>query len=303
MKKALYILGIMALVVITMCKKPYSPKVIDAAGSYLVVEGLINSGTDSTIIRLSRTTKIYIQNANNATANPEAKAIVTVEDDQNASYTLKETTNGNYVAAALNLNTGRNYRLRIKTADGLVYLSDYEPVKVSPPIDSVGFKIDRTGLLIYANAHDATNNTRYYRWEYEEAWMFQVAYDSKYTGACDVIAPSSPINIPVNRVGSLYTCFTNDKSTSIILGSTAKLAQDVLYQAPIATIPASSEKISIRYSILVKQYALSKAGYEFWTNVQKKHRKSGKYFRCTAIGSHKQYTLYNRCRAAGYWLC
>lgn len=37
------------------CKKPYTPDVVASPNSYLVVEGVINSGSDSTIIKLNRT--------------------------------------------------------------------------------------------------------------------------------------------------------------------------------------------------------------------------------------------------------
>jgi hypothetical protein len=93
---------------------------------------------------------------------------------------------------------------------------------------------------------------------------------------CDNGPPYGP-GEPRNQQ-SLFTCFTNDASTSIALGSTAKLDQDVLYQAPVTTIPSSSEKISIRYSILVKQYALTKPAYEFWTNVKKNTENLGSIF-------------------------
>jgi len=260
---------------LTTCKKPFSPEVVNVDAKILVVEGLINSGADSTIIRLSRTGKIDTYYPNNAIANSEFKATVTIEDDQNTSYPLKETVNGRYIAPPLNLNAARNYRLRIKTADGQVYLSDYEQVKPSPPIDSVGFKTNDQGLTVYVNAHDAANNTRYYRWEYEEAWQFHAAYDSPYTGICDNGPGSNP---PIGRQQSLYTCFREDVSSSIALASTVKLEQDVLYQAPVIFIPASSEKISVRYSVLVKQYVLTKAAYEFWTNLKKNTESLGSIF-------------------------
>ncbi|HVV55405.1 MAG TPA: DUF4249 family protein, partial [Mucilaginibacter sp.] len=90
------------------CKKAYNPKVTGSStNGYLVVEGVVNSGGDSTIISLSRTVGI----ARATTLNPESNAMVSVESDQNTSYPLKETTPGRYTAY-LRLDHTLKYRLR-----------------------------------------------------------------------------------------------------------------------------------------------------------------------------------------------
>jgi hypothetical protein len=60
--------------------------------SYLVVEGLIAAGRDSTVINLSRS--VQLSNVN--TRNPEAGAKIMVEDRQGASYILPEVYTGRY---------------------------------------------------------------------------------------------------------------------------------------------------------------------------------------------------------------
>jgi hypothetical protein len=123
------------------CRKPYNPPAIASPNSYLVVEGIINIGTDSTIIKLSKTLKL----SSGTTTNPVLQAMVYVQSDQNVIFPLTETTNGNYVSAGLNLDNTHKYRLSIKTADNLQYLSDYVTVLNSPPIDSISY--DTKGYL------------------------------------------------------------------------------------------------------------------------------------------------------------
>ena len=53
MKRVIHLLAVM--VALVSCKKPYFPPVISGPNGYLVVEGAINSGSDSTFITLSRT--------------------------------------------------------------------------------------------------------------------------------------------------------------------------------------------------------------------------------------------------------
>jgi hypothetical protein len=86
-------------IVTASCKKQYNPPIINSPGSYLVVEGIINSSGDSTFIKLSRTVKL----SSKASVNPELNAIVAVESDQGISYPLTETGNGNYSCTGLNL--------------------------------------------------------------------------------------------------------------------------------------------------------------------------------------------------------
>jgi hypothetical protein len=257
------------------CKKPYNPPAISVTNNYLVIEGVINSGPDSTVIKLSRTVNL----SSAVTVNPVLHAILTVESDQNNSYALTETAKGNYVSAGLGLDNSRQYRLRIKTPDNRQYLSDFVPVKVTPPIDSIGFNITSvgdTGIQIYANTHDPNNNTHYYRWDYDETWRFHSLYTSYYYSiGVPVPVTYFPLRTAAQRVDS---CFGNDVASNIVLGSSAKLTQDVIYQAPIINIPSTSEKIETKYSILVRQYALTSGAYTFWQNLKTNTEKLGSIF-------------------------
>src|ERR1700753_1780823 len=88
------------LVILAGCRKPYDPPAIANNANYLVVEGVINAGADSTIIKLSRTVQI----AAKTTANPELHAKVTVVSSTNIVYPLTETGRGYYGAVGFNLS-------------------------------------------------------------------------------------------------------------------------------------------------------------------------------------------------------
>ena len=106
------------------CRKPYAPPVVSSSTNYLVVEGGINSGSDSTFIKLSRTVKL----TDKTSATPKLNAVLNVEGDQNTSYPLVEKGRGYYACAGLNLDNTHKYRLDIKTSDGKEYVSDFVPV-------------------------------------------------------------------------------------------------------------------------------------------------------------------------------
>ena len=255
------------IVIACSCKKPYTPPAITNSGSYLVVEGVINSGQDSTIVTLSRTVQLSSTN----TVNPVSGAAVAVQSDQNASFPLTETSKGRYVTNALNLDNSRTYRLSIKTADNQQYYSDYVPVLNSPPIDSVFFTTTNNQLNIFSATHDPTNTVKYYRWDYTETWIIHPKYDSGFISNGDTVLTRLP-----NQ--QIYTCWQSDTSSTIVLGSSAALSKPVINQNPVTAMAFNSPKIANEYSILLKQYALSADAYNFWVNLKKNTEELGSIF-------------------------
>jgi hypothetical protein len=262
-----YITSATILTAFDSCKKPLDIKTTDSNANVLVVEGLINIGADSTKIKLSRTVII----GNKTTINPENKAIVTIENAQVTVATLPEIAKGTYAVPGLNLDKTKQYRVRVKTSNGKVYLSELVDAKVTPPIDSVGYKINADGIQVYANTHDDTNNSRYYLYNYDEAWKFNTKYVSGY------ISNGSSI-VPRSIAQSVGTCYTGGSSNIILVTSTAALSQDVSHQFILSTIQASSERISIKYSIQVTQTVLTKQAYTFWENLRKNTEQLGSIF-------------------------
>src|SRR5215475_6409063 len=87
------------------CKKPFTPALNQSGNSrYLVVEGVI-TGSDSTIIKLSRTKLIDTSRA----VVSETNAIVTIESDANSSIPLTEIKPGTYATPPFNLDAAHNY--------------------------------------------------------------------------------------------------------------------------------------------------------------------------------------------------
>jgi hypothetical protein len=253
------------------CKKPYNPPATSTLKSYLIVEGVINTGSDSTVIKLSRTVKLTDKIA----TNPVLNATVTVEGEQGGIYPLYDVfNNGHYNSVnGLNLPASQRYRLKIVPTEGGQYVSDFVEIKPTPLIDSVGYDIKDTTVNLYVNAHDATNKTRFYLWDYDEAWIFHAKYASLY-----VLDPSTLSMVARTRNQMIYNCFASDKSVNIVSTSTEKLSGDVVYQAPLTSIALSSEKMESKYSILVRQYALTRDAYNFYQNMKKNTEQLGNIF-------------------------
>ncbi len=254
------------------CKKPYLPPAVASGASHLVVEGMINTGGDTTGIRLTHT--IALSTPNGAPPTAETGASVVVQSDANVSYPLTEISAGYYIAVGLNLNPSSKYRIQITTADNKIYQSDYVAAKISPAIDSLSYQVKSDGLEINAATHDPANDTRYYRWDYTETWIIHAAFDSQ------LMLKTDPVDTIVIRgaTAQIYKCWQSDKSSDIILNSTAKLTNDIVTSQPVGFIPSNSEKFTERYSILVKQYALTPDAYNYYQQLRKNTEQLGGIF-------------------------
>lgn len=249
------------------CKDRYDIPIRNTDQSLLVVEGALIVGPDSTAINLSRTVKVN----DNVSFNPVFNARLTVEDKNGNTFLLKEIGNGKYASGSLGLIAGKEYRLRIKTNDSKEYLSDYVVARQTPAIDSISWKKENGDVVIYANTHDATNNTRYYKWGYDETWEIRSHYTSyfQYLGGTTIM----PTLLPHNS-----RCWKYGSSTTINIGSSAQLSSDVIKEFPLLAIPNGSEKLSVRYSVFVGQQSLAREAYEYLQIMKKNTESIGSVF-------------------------
>jgi hypothetical protein len=249
------------------CIEPFSPPEVNSDGKYLVVDGFLNVGSDTTWIGLSHTQSAT---ANEAVLN-EMGALVTAEEENGRVFTFTEKGNGSYFLPPQSFTASAKYRLHIKTGNGKEYRSDFVTVRNTPPIDKLDYRYDKgqDGVTMYVNTHDPQNLTRFYRWKFEETWEYRAAF---YSGL-EVLDK----NI-ISRRGEVNVCWRTIKSGNILLGSTIKLTQDIIKDLPLTTVPVASNKLYIKYSILVKQYGLTQDAFEYWTNLAKTTEGTGSLF-------------------------
>lgn len=167
-------------------------------------------------------------------------------------------TNGTYQISHIDIDPLAEYRIRIITPDGKVYVSDFTALRQTPPIDSVTWSVDfdNDGVQVFVTTHDPDMNTKYYQWEYEETWEYQTA-GSFFDYVKD---PSNPTPTYAQAVDNIITifedpfprrCWRTEKSNRIYTASSTRLAQDVIYNFPLAFVPNKTEKIANVFSILV----------------------------------------------------
>ena len=248
------------------CVDPYRPPAIADPDSYLVVDGFLTGDTGVSTIRLSRTQNL----TEIGKPRMETKASVQAEGDNGNLYRFVDENDGTYTLAGGSLQFNQPYRVRIKTANGRDYLSDYVTIKQTPKIDSLSWQPQDQGVQFYVTTHDPANKTRYYRWEYEETWESYSAFISRIEYKAGRF---------YYRTVNTNRCWRGAKSTDILVATSAQLTQDVISQFPTLYVSATaSNRLKDRYSLLVKQYALTEEAYEYWPNLKKNTEKLGTLF-------------------------
>lgn len=276
MKRLVYF--IITLLTCASCKERYNITLPPTQTGFLVVEGFINT-SGVTEIKLSRTTLVDAKNM-----QFEKNAVVRIEADDNTIFPLAEKDSGKYVSPTLQLDLNKKYRLNIKTSEDKEYISSYEAPIITPSIDSITWIRYNDGIEIYVNAIDRQNNTRYYRWEYDETWEFKSQYatqvyvdfqrDQQGLLTATVKYRDSVHNLPVD---TLYTCWQSKSSSAIKIGSTEKLGDSRVY-SPVIFYPRGAWELSYLYSVLIRQYGLTKEGYEFYNKIKKNTESLGTIF-------------------------
>ncbi len=282
-----YVAGSLLLILSFNCKEPYAlPAKAVQNSNFLVVEGNISVGFDSTVIRMSRSKPLN----DSTVSQPELGAHVIVETDAGGSFPLQELGDGGYGIAAIPSGGGsEKYRLNITTSAGSQYLSDYVESKQTPPIDSVNWVQLADGVHIYVNAHDDKNLSKYYKWDNIETWQYHAPFASQYTYSNGAYIPRNPSQL-------IYTCWRTITSSNISIESTAKLSSDIVYRKELMFIPASNEKIGVEYSILVKQTCLTAQGFNYWDVLNKNTESLGSLF--DALPSQQASNIHSASNAA-----
>ncbi len=258
------------------CKEKFNTDIESPATGYLVVEGFISSGAAPTSIKLSRTVRLV----DSVDVVAEHNARVTIEDDSNTAYPLTETGNGVYTSESLTLNNAEKYHLHILTQAGKEYISEPVSLKQTPDIDSVSWTRNDDGVTIHVSTHDDQSSTKYYKWDFTETWEFHSAYYSSLLYSYDQFLTPSGVyyrNQDQSVDTTIYKCWNTVGSTTINLGSSEKLSENRIY-LPLLRIEPAARKLSVLYSIDVRQYALSRDAYFFYQKIKKNTENVGTIF-------------------------
>ncbi len=265
----------LAAVLLPGCVESYTPDIKESQES-LVVEGLLTDQPGVQTIYLSRSSPF-----SNPALVPESHCWVKVVDENGIIYDFFEQESGVYRCgmSASQLVRGTAYKLSIVTADRKEYESDYITLpSPCPSIDSVYFEIKTVetsdpenpleGIQFYIDLEAGEDQPRNYRWELVETWEYNAAHIIQYyfDGQLLHVMPDPYI---------YYRCWCTGRISDIYTASTKHSVSNRIYKYPLHFVSSQTHRLKIRYSLLVKQFALSDDAYRYWDQMRRQQQESG----------------------------
>jgi len=246
------ILFLSNLLIIHSCISQFIPETSEDR-DLLVVDGLITDQKGINIIKLSTTKPL----GKPSFEKPLMGCEVTISDDLGKSYIFTESERGKYISdpSVFQGSIGRSYTLHIKVNsvyNNRTYESKSMELKPVPPIDSLYWErvtiakedpwtVLQEGCQVYLNTHDPSNSCKYYRWEFAETWEFYNPYALQHS-----------------------TGWISANSDLINVKSTSSFSEDRIKGYPLEFISNKTDRLSVKYSVLVSQYSLNENEFVYW---------------------------------------
>ncbi len=274
-KEYKFILIVLIIFTINSCVEPFDAKT-ENFENILVIKATLTNEINYQEIEINHTYK-FEENSPIAETNANVKII----DDLQNEYQFHESTDGGvYISSdAFGAQPNRSYQLSIKTNLGKQYISEFAELPLSELNNNLYIYKETdnnmNGISIYMDSYDTSENSRYYRYEYEETYKIVAPYWSAY----DLVsAPNKEDGVSlVLKTKEERVCYNTVKFNEIILKNTNKYGENIIEPFLVRFISRDNYIISHRYSMLVKQYALSREAYNFYETL-KDFSESGSIF-------------------------
>lgn len=255
LKKIYHINLILALLMVFSCRDPFEPELRDIPTEVLVVEGYIEVDGESEI-RLSKT--VPVRSTQSSPAIIGAK--LSLLDSNNGRWEFVEKEEGVYSLIG-NFSPFENYHLQIELPGAKIYRTENLQPIVSPEIEELGFIRDQNRVEIFVSTK-GNDQARYFLWSYQEHWIFRPGVISR------LIFENGLVRFR-EEDERIDLCWNSNINPNIVLQNAARFEDNRILQRELVLIPNNSEKLTQRYSIEVKQMAISQEAFDFWEILKK----------------------------------
>lgn len=231
--------------------------------SALVIDALITNELKYQQINLSRTFRLEEEEARG-----ESGAFVTVTENNQNEYVFVENEQGQYISTEMfAAQANVTYQLQITTSGGSTYSSTEVLLPKDTPIDDLYASVELSdqnieGVAILLDTFDPTGESQFYRFDFEETYKIVPPF---WNPLELIVAQESPIIFGVvPRPEQEQVCYNTVNSVDVILANTNNFNEDRLTRFQVRFLARDNYFIAHRYSILVKQYVISREAHVFY---------------------------------------
>lgn len=250
--------------IIISCQAIYDPELDEGQKKIPVIQGLITTDSVSYTIRVYWAPEYHFD-----LEMPIKNANVYIIDDLGNNYKFTEQRAGHYIS---NINQfigtpGRGYLLNVKFETGERYKSEMVFMNEQPVVDSIFAVYDtikkyyrdfydkiisweETGLSVYINVSNNTNEQRFYR--FSTVFLSQIAYSNKWYAVRTTIVDE----LPVIKKSVLY----NNKQM-VLKNATCFL--------PYYDDSPNYPDTSYGWIVIPEVYSLSQQAFEYYKAINK----------------------------------
>lgn len=253
--------------VLQACRTPFDPEVPAQSTSFLVVEGYLDSDGKRSELKLSRSAPLDATEPFVVVSG----ATVSLNSASGESYLLTEAEAGAYIFQ-YDIPEEQNYTLEIILANGEIYGSKPMRPIVTPDIHDVGFVKDEEGVEVFLTTQ-GDQNADDFLWTFEETWVYRPKIQVAY------IYDASIRDVRHRRDEErIDLCYKSQDSPGILLETSSRFEEQVVFRQTITEIPTGDERIMQRYSILISQKAIGEDAVQFWEILKKNTENIGSIF-------------------------
>jgi hypothetical protein len=268
-----YLIFLLLLLICRSCIEPFEPDIRESQ-EVLVINGMITDQPGTHYVEISRSTPY-----NKPFYQPLRGCVVTVSDENGDMIYYEESKSGKYVADIPGsfLAVGKAYSLQVYTPDQKEYHSDYDTLMACPPIDTIYYEVENRetsdpdfflgGIQFYMDMTGNPTDSRYFMWKLEETWEYWAATFGHFIWWGE--------RVEEFHTNDLFKCWKTYPIRELYTGTTRNLSVNALRRNSLNFVSNETDRLSVTYSLLVKQQSLTKNTYDYWDKMKKQSGEMG----------------------------
>jgi len=277
--------SILVLVMLSACVERFYPDEDKIITGTLVINAALTEIPGSQTIQISRSDGLLYPEF-----IAESSCLVELENQDGDKISFSESTPGYYIGDIPEgyMQYGDQYMIRVLTADGNIYLSDYSQLKAPTSIDRIYYELETRpgsdpelfidGIRFYIDFQVDADASEFMRWELMETYEFHNPDYEGFIYSYDRIFKPLPDSLDDRQ------CWISGHVNAIFTLDATNTSNSSYTHMPLHFVSNETQRLSYGYSLLVRQYALDQASFRYWDELKKNsYEQSGLYDRLPSL--------------------